>query len=249
MPGAKATIDAERFDAVLFDLDGVITATASVHAAAWKRLFDAFLERRAEAEGETFTPFDAERDYRLYVDGLPRYDGVRTFLRSRGITLPAGDPADAPGDETVCALGNAKNAYFLETMKSEGVTVFDSSVALVRRLMEKGVAVAVVSSSKNTAAILAAAGLEDLFDVRVDGNDAAALGLEGKPAPDTFLEAARRLGVPPARAVVVEDAIAGVKAGRAGRFGLVIGVDREGHAEALGEAGADVVVADLGELR
>lgn len=233
---------------MIFDLDGVLTDTASVHAAAWKRLFDEYLEERSRRSGEPFVPFDADADYRRYVDGKPRYDGVRSFLESRGIALPEGDPKDAPDRETVCGLGNRKNALFLEHLHEHGVDPFPSSVDLVRDLRAHGVDTAIISASRNCAEVLAAAGLEDLFEVRVDGVVAAELGLPGKPDPAVFLEAARRLGVEPPRAAVVEDALAGVEAGRRGGFGLVVGVDRAGHAEELRSRGADLVVRDLAEL-
>ncbi len=238
----------EQFDAVLFDLDGVLTATAHIHAACWKRMFDEYLEHRAERTGEPLRPFDVERDYRPYVDGKPRYDGVASFLASRGIALPWGDPGDAPGAQTICGLGNRKNELFNQVLSEQGPEVYERSVDFARHLHERGIKTAVVSASKNARTVLQAAGIEALFDVRVDGIVAAELGLAGKPAPDTFLEAARRLDVEPARAVVVEDAIAGVQAGRAGDFGLVVGVDRTGSAQDLKENGADIVVADLGEL-
>ena len=238
----------DRFDAVLFDLDGVLTATASVHAACWKQMFDEYLERRSERTGEPFEPFDAEHDYKPYVDGKPRYDGVKSFLASRGIELPWGDPDDPPGDATICALGNRKDVLFNEVLRRDGPEVYLRSVDYVRHLHDLGIKTALVSASKNAQAILRAAKIEDLFDVRVDGKVAAELELAGKPAPDTFLEAARELDVEPARAVVVEDAISGVQAGRAGNFGLVIGVDRTGTGAALLENGADIAVSDLGEL-
>jgi beta-phosphoglucomutase family hydrolase len=237
------------FDAVLFDLDGVLTKTASVHAAAWKRLFDGFLERRAADAGEPFVPFDIEVDYRRYVDGKLRHDGVTAFLKSRGIELPLGAPEDGPDAETVRALGNLKDEYFLDHLKRHGVGIYESAVALVRTLREQEIKTAVVSSSNNCAAVLEAAGIAHLFHERVDGMDIARLELDGKPAPDPFLEAARRLRTEPSRAVVVEDSIAGVKAGRAGRFGCVIGVDRGGNSQALREAGADIVVTDLAQIR
>jgi beta-phosphoglucomutase family hydrolase len=237
----------DRVDAVVFDTDGVLTDTASVHAAAWKRLFDEYLRQRAARLGEPFRPFE-ERDYLLYVDGRPRYDGVANFLASRGITLAWGDPSDPPGRETVCGLGNDKNRRFLAQVREHGVHAFPASVAFVRALRDKGVGTAVVSASRNMRVVLDAAGIRDLFDVEVDGADAARLGLPGKPDPALFLEAARRLGVPAARAAVVEDALAGVEAGRRGGFGLVVGVDRVGQAAALRERGADVVVDDLGRL-
>lgn len=237
-----------EIDAVLFDLDGVVTDTATLHSAAWTALFDGYLKARAARERTSFHPFDATADYRQYVDGKPRNDGIVSFLASRGITLPYGDPTDTPDQETVYGLGTKKNALFHDLLKTQGVTVFDASVDLIRRLKAHGIKTAVVSASKNCAAVLAAAGLSDLFDTRVDGVESARLDLPGKPAPDTFLEAARRLGVEPVRAVVVEDAIAGVQAGRSGKFGLVIGVARKGDRAALREHGADMVVEDLGEI-
>lgn len=237
----------DRYDAVLFDLDGVITDTARVHAAAWKEMFDEFLRRHAAEEGDEQEPFDDEAEYRRYVDGKPRYDGVRSFLAARGITLPEGGPDDPPDARTVHGLGNRKNEL-VGALLAEGVEPYPGSVALVHQLRERGTGVAVVSSSRNCGRVLEAAGIADLFDAQVDGRVAGELGLPGKPAGDTYLEAARRLGVPPERAVVVEDATSGVEAGRNGGFGLVIGVDRTGNPEALREHGADLVVADLGEL-
>lgn len=236
------------YDAWLIDLDGVLTDTASVHAAAWKRTFDGYLEALAARQGSDFEPFEIDPDYYRYVDGKPRYDGVDSFLRSRGIVLEWGDPGDPPGRETVCGIGNRKNEAFNEVLRTRGVKVFESSVALVRELRDRGERTAVVTSSKNCEAVLEAAGLRDLFDARVDGNVAERKKLAGKPAADTFEEAARSLGVGPERAVVVEDAISGVRAGRAGGFGLVVGVARGEHREALRESGADVVVGDLAEL-
>jgi trehalose-phosphatase len=233
--------------AAIFDLDGVVTRSASVHEASWKRLFDDYLRMRAERTGEAFSAFTRE-DYRRHVDGLPRYDGVAAFLASRGIDLPRGDPSDPPGRETVCGLGNRKNELFLEVLRAEGVEVFEGTVALIRRLRQRGIATALVSSSRNAREVLEAAGLTALFDVIVDGNDAARLGLTGKPDPDTFRAAANALGVAPGRAMMVEDALSGVAAGRAGGFGLVVGVDRAGQRDELRAAGADLVVADLGEL-
>ena len=240
MPDSK-----RRFDAVLLDLDGVVTKTAAVHARAWKRMFDAFLEARAKRDGGEFVPFDIDRDYPPYVDGKPRYDGVRSFLTSRGITLPEGKKTDGPGDETVRGLGNGKDRMFRETLKKDGVEVFDDTVDRMRAWRAAGLKLAIVSSSRNCAEILKAAGLGDLFETRVDGVVSDQLGLEGKPAPDIFIEAARRLAVEPARAVVLEDATSGVAAGRAGRFALVVGVDRIGQADALLAHGADVVFSDL----
>lgn len=241
-------VDLTQYDAVLFDLDGVLTATADVHAACWKRMFDEFLETWRSESSEPFAPFDVEADYLQYIDGKPRYDGVDSFLRSRGITLPWGTPDDPPGSDTVCSLGNRKNQLFNEVVAEQKPKRYEIAVALARRLRAAGIKTAVVSASKNAQPVLNAAEIADLFDVVVDGVVAARLELRGKPAPDPFLEAARALGVSPARAVVVEDAIAGVQAGRAGGFGLVIGVDREGRGEALREHGADLVVTDLGEL-
>ncbi len=242
------TITRDRFDAVLFDLDGVLTATAKIHAACWKRAFDEFLRSRSGVEKEAFEPFDIATDYVRYVDGKLRYDGVRGFLESRGIHLPEGDPAEPPNFDTICGVGNLKEKMVREALETEGVEVFDGSVALVRTLREKGIKTAVVSASKNCRAVLQAAGIEDLFEARVDGVVAEQLSLPGKPAPDTYLKAAEMLGVEPGRAVVVEDAISGVQAGRDGGFGLVIGVDRKGDAGLLREHGADLVVVDLGEL-
>ena len=246
--GPIVTLSPRDYDAVLFDLDGVLTRTAGVHAAAWKKLFDAFLQHDAARSGEPFVPFDIQVDYRRYVDGKPRQDGVAAFLESRGIRLPAGSPGDGPDKRTAQALGKLKDRYFRQHLDEHGVEAYEASIELVRALRAQEVRTAVVSSSRNCAAALEAAGISDLFDTRVDGNDLVSLGLKGKPAPDTFLEAARRLGVEASRAVVVEDAIAGVAAGRAGRFGVVIGVDRSGRSQALREAGADVVVTDLAQV-
>ena len=248
MNATRTSLTPARFDAVLFDLDGVLTATAKVHAAAWKQTFDEFLRRRSEATGETFVPFDIGTDYIKYVDGKPRYDGVQSFIASRNIDLPYGEVDAAPGLDTVCAIGNRKDQLVNETLAAGGVEAYEGSIALVRELLANGIKTAVVSSSRNCQAVLRAVGIEDLFEARVDGVVAAELGLPGKPAPHTFLEAARILGVEPARTVVVEDAISGVEAGRAGEFGLVIGVDRKGEGDALREHGADVVVTDLSEL-
>ncbi|UCG13825.1 MAG: beta-phosphoglucomutase family hydrolase [Deltaproteobacteria bacterium] len=242
------SITRDKFDAVLFDLDGVLTATAKVHAASWKKMFDEFLQRRAAANKEPFHPFDISTDYKEYVDGKLRYDGVRSFLESRDIQLPYGDPNEPPNYETICGLGNFKDQMVKEIIESEGVEVYEGSIALVRHLRAHGIKTAVVSASKNCKQVLQAAGIEDLFDVRVDGAVAERLSLPGKPAPDTFLKAAELLGIEYQRAVVVEDAISGVQAGRDGGFGLVVGVDRKGDAEALRDNGAHLVVADPGEL-
>ena len=243
-----AVLSAERFDAVLFDKDGVLTETATLHAEAWKWTFDNFLRLRAETSGEQVERFDVEDDYRRYVDGKPRYDGVRSFLASRGIELAEGDPTDPPIADTVAGLGNRKNELVVELIETEGVRAFPGSVRLVEDLRRQRFRTAVVSSSANCGAVLRSAGIDHLFDTQVDGIVAAELGLPGKPAPDTFLFAARSLQVAPERAVVVEDALAGVEAGRAGGFGLVIGVDRLNQAQALRDHGANLVVADLGEL-
>jgi beta-phosphoglucomutase family hydrolase len=231
----------------LFDLDGVLTRTAVVHAAAWKEMFDDFLRRRAAETGEPFLPFDAHADYDRYVDGRKRADGVRAFLASRGIQLPEGSPDDPPAAATVHGLGNRKNELVLAKL-AHGVDVYPGSVRYVEALRDAGLGRAVVSSSANTKAVLEVTGLDTLFDVVVDGVVAERDGLAGKPAPDTFLAAAGALGVAPADAAVFEDALAGVEAGRAGGFGLVVGVDRVGQAEELRRHGADIVVTDLADL-
>ena len=236
-------------DAVLFDLDGVLTRTASVHAAAWKKLFDSFLQQRATKTGQPFVPFDIDVDYPRYVDGKSRYDGAAAFIESRGIELPMGAPEDGPDVQSVRALANLKDRYFLQHLQQHGVEVYETSIALVRKLRAVEVKTAVVSSSNNCAAVLAAAGIAQLFDARVDGRDITRLNLKGKPAPDAFWEAARRVGAEPSRAVVVEDAIVGVEAGHTGRFACVIGVNRNGHAQALRDACADAVVTDLAQVR
>jgi beta-phosphoglucomutase family hydrolase len=234
--------------ACLFDLDGVLTQTAKVHAAAWKQMFDAYLQERAKRTGEKFVPFDPVADYDQYVDGKPRYDGVRSFLASRGIELPEGDPSDPPSAETVRGLGNRKNDLVLALLKRDGVEAYEGSVRYVHAVREAGLHTAVVSASANCKEVLEAAGIENLFEVRIDGIVVDQRHLHGKPAPDTFLAAAKEVGVEPAEAAVFEDALAGVEAGRAGHFGFVVGVDRVGQREALLEHGADVVVSDLAEL-
>ena len=281
MSQPTVVIDAAKTDAVVFDMDGVVTQTAAVHAAAWTALFNAYLAEVARRGGVTASgpagasggaaaggavasggaaarggdspqaasaPF-SRSDYLRFVDGKPRYDGVRDFLASRGLSLPWGDPSDPPEAETVCGLGNRKDAYFHQLIAAQGVQPYPSTVALIGELKRAGVRVAVISASKNTTKILEAAGVRDLFEAQVDGEVAAALGLPGKPDPAVFIEAARRIGAAPDRAAVVEDAIAGVEAGRRGGFALVIGVDRGGNREALAAAGADAVVADLAEVR
>jgi beta-phosphoglucomutase family hydrolase len=234
--------------ACLFDLDGVLTQTAKVHAAAWKQMFDDYLRERSQRIGEPFRAFDAVQDYDAYVDGKPRYDGVRSFLQSRGIELPQGTPDDAPGTETVDGLGNRKNELVLKLIHEQGVQAYDGSVRYVHAVRDAGLPRAVVSSSANCREVLRAAGIEDLFDAIIDGVVAEHEGLRGKPAPDTFLAGARALSVEPKEATVFEDALAGVAAGRAGDFGFVVGVNRVGQREALLAHGADIVVEDLAEL-
>jgi beta-phosphoglucomutase family hydrolase len=234
--------------ACLFDLDGVLTQTAQVHAAAWKEMFDAFLRRRAGERDERFVPFDAVKDYEEYVDGKPRYEGVASLLAARGISLADGSPADPPEAETVHGLGNRKNEIVLAMIRREGVEAYRGSVEYVRAVRAAALRTAVVSSSSNCRDVLAAAGIEELFEAVIDGVIAEREQLRGKPAPDTYLAAARELGVQPGAAAVFEDALAGVEAGRAGRFGTVVGVDRLGQADALHAHGADVVVGDLAEL-
>ena len=234
--------------ACLFDLDGVLTQTAKVHAAAWKEAFDGYLRQRAERTGDDFVPFDAIADYDSFVDGKPRADGTRSFLQSRQIDLPEGDADDPPDAETVQGVGNRKNDIVLRRIRDDGVQAYDGSVAYVRAARDAGLGRAVVSSSTNCRDVLVAADIEDLFEQRIDGVVAQERQLRGKPAPDTFLAGAEALGVPAAQAAVFEDALAGVEAGRAGGFGFVIGVDRVGQSEALREHGADLVVTDLAEL-
>ncbi len=234
--------------ACLFDLDGVLTKTAVVHNAAWKEMFDAYLRERSRRTGEPFVPFDPGRDYDEYVDGKPRADGTRSFLASRGIELPEGSDDDPPGAETIHGLGTRKNEIVLRRIREDGVEAYESSVRYVRAARDAGLRRAVVSSSANCRDVLVAAGIEDLFEARIDGVVAGREHLRGKPAPDTFLAAARALGLGPQEAAVFEDALAGVEAGRAGRFRFVVGVDRTGQADALKKHGADVVVADLAEL-
>lgn len=235
-------------DAILFDLDGVLTKTAKIHAACWKRVFDAFLNERADAEGKPFEPFRIDTDYPTYVDGKSRYDGVRDFLASRDIILAEGSPEDPPGHYSVCALGNGKDELIAAVMESEGVQPYEDAVALVRNLVKHGVKMGVVSSSRHCAQALKAAGIDRYFDVRIDGIIIQEMQLPGKPAPDSFLEAARRLGAAPERTAVIEDAISGIQAGRAGNFFLVVGVARKNNADILTRNGADIVVTDLRNL-
>ena len=247
-PESKGAITRDRYDSVLLDLDGVITDTANLHAACWKRMFDEYLQNRATESGEAFRPFDIATDYRLYVDGKPRFDGVRAFLASRSIQLPEGSPDDPPQATTVCGLGNRKNDLVNKIIEEAGVEPYEGSVKLIHELRHRGFKIGVVTSSQNCAAVLKAAQLDAFFDISVDGNTILAEELAGKPAPDTFLIAAKRLGVEPSRSVVIEDAISGVEAGHKGRFGLVIGVARKGNSDELRRHGADLVVNDLGEL-
>lgn len=234
--------------ACLFDLDGVLTDTASVHAAAWKATFDPVLRSLAAATGEPYTPFDPVEDYRRYVDGRPRLDGIRSFLAARRIVIPEGTPGDPASAVTVAGLAKRKNALVLAELEARPAPAYEGSIAYVRAARERGLRRAVVSSSANTRPVLASAGIAALFEAVVDGIVAVERGLRGKPAPDTFLAAAEALGVPPAQAAVFEDALVGVEAGRAGGFGYVVGVDRAGQRGALLEHGADIVVGDLGEL-
>lgn len=234
--------------ACLFDMDGVITQTATVHDAAWKEMFDDFLRSWSAAHGQPFVAFDPVRDYDQYVDGKPRLEGTASFLASRGISLPQGTESDPAGTPTIWGLSNRKNELILQVLARDGVEPYDGSIRYVTAVRAAGLRTAVVSSSANTEAILKAADVDSLFEVRVDHQVAEAANLRGKPAPDTFLEAARLLGVPAANAVVFEDALAGVAAGRAGNFGYVVGVDRVGQADQLRAHGADVVVKDLADL-
>jgi alpha,alpha-trehalase len=245
---SRVTVSAADFDAVVFDMDGVVTDTAVVHRRAWQAMFDPFLAEVAGRTGTTQQRF-GEDDYLRYVDGKARADGVASFLASRGVHLPRGSADDPPGTETVWALANRKDEAFQQVLATGGARAFPSTVALVRELQRQGIGTAIISASRNCQAILTAAGLDDLFPVRVDGVETARLALPGKPAPAVFLEAVRRLGATASRSVVVEDALAGVQAGRDGGFGLVVGVDRVGQAEALREHGAHVVVTDLDEVR
>lgn len=247
-PDGSHPVDIHAYQAWLFDMDGVLTKTAEVHAAAWKQAFDGFLDAEATRSGTTFAPFDPVSDYERYVDGEPREDGVRNFLAARNIQLPRGIADDPPDARTVSGVGNRKNTLVLQMLDTQGVAVYDGAVKLVKALRAAGIPVAVVSASENTEAALNAAGITDLFDARIDGQVVKKRRLAGKPAPDSYLEGARVLGVDPGRAVVVEDALAGVEAGRAGHFGLVVGVDHHDHADELRAHGADVVVTDVAQL-
>jgi beta-phosphoglucomutase family hydrolase len=238
----------EAVRACLFDLDGVLTQTATVHAAAWKEIFDRDLRERAANSGERFVAFDPVADYDRYVDGKPREEGVRSFLASRGIDLPLGDRSDSATAKTIIGLGNSKNVIVLRMIRDQGVRAYDGSVRYARAAREAGLGSAVVSSSSNCREVLSAAGIADLFEQRIDGVVADREHLKGKPAPDTFLAGARALGVEPSQAAVFEDALAGVEAGHAGGFGFVVGVDRVGQTDALLAHGADIVVSDLADL-
>ncbi|MGO9385360.1 MAG: beta-phosphoglucomutase family hydrolase [Mycobacterium sp.] len=238
----------EKVRACLFDLDGVLTDTASVHTKAWKVMFDAYLSDRAKRTGEKFVPFDAAADYRTYVDGKKREDGVRSFLRSRGIDLPDGSPDDPDSAETIYGLGNRKNEMFQKILHDDGVEVFDGSRRYLEAVSDAGLGVAVVSSSANTRDVLEITGLDRFVQQRVDGITLREENIAGKPAPDSYLRGAQLLGVGPDAAAVFEDALSGVQAGRAGNFGFVVGVDRVGQAEDLRRNGADVVVTDLADL-
>lgn len=246
---ARARPSPWDFDAAIFDMDGVITETAAVHSMAWKRMFDEFLQARAKKDGDaTFNEFTHAHDYLKYVDGKPRYQGVASFLESRGINLPAGSPDDSPDAETVAGLGNRKNQLFNHIIETSGVRIFASTLAMIHDLREQGIKVGLATSSRNSALILSKTGLKPLFRTVVDGLVSEQLGLKGKPHPDIFTTASANLKVAPARAIVIEDAVSGVRAGAAGKFGLVVGVARERNEHELKENGADVVVRDLAEI-
>jgi alpha,alpha-trehalase len=244
---SKINISKNDFDAVIFDLDGVVTKTMSTHAAAWKKAFDDFLAQYKEDNAKT-EPFDIETDYMIYVDGKPRLEGIRSFLKSRNINITEGTPKDVPGFTSIHALGNLKNGYFLEQVKKYGVEVYQSTLEFIRKLKSQGIKVGIISSSKNCALILDSSGLSEMFEVRVDGVDLVKLNIPGKPAPDMFLEAARQLGVNPSRLVIVEDAVSGVEAAKSGGFGLVIGISRLDNRNDLLQYGAHVVVNDAAEI-
>ena len=241
-------VNRDQYDAILFDLDGVITNTANLHANCWKQVFDEYLQKRASERQEAFRPFDLAADYQLYVDGKPRFDGVRDFLRSRGIQLPEGNLEDPGSIETVHGLGNRKDHMVNRVITEVGVEAYTGTVQFIHQVRRDGFKIAVVTSSQHCDAVLRATKLEEFFEVRVDGNVIEKQRLAGKPAPDTFLAAARLLGVEPKRTVVIEDALSGVEAGSNGKFGLVIGVARKGNAEELKRHGAHLTVEDLGEL-
>lgn len=236
------------FKAVIFDLDGVITKTALVHSAAWREMFNDYLRYREKAYGEPYVEFTHLNDYLTYIDGKPRYKGVESFLESRGIHLPFGDPIDSPDKETICGLGNKKNHFFNQVLERDGAEVFDSTIVLIRQLKDEGIKIGVASSSKNCRKVLERVGLIELFETLVDGEVSAMMGLRGKPEPDIFTTACDNLGVLPEHTVIVEDAVSGVQAGKNGNFGLVIGIAREGNIDELRKNGADIVVEDISEL-
>lgn len=248
-PARSLSFDVAGFDAMLFDMDGVITQSARLHSMLWKQVFDDFLQVFSERNNVPFRPFDAERDYHDFVDGKPRYDGVLGFLASRAIMIPFGEPTDDETTDTCCGIGNHKNRLFLEHLARDGMPLFDSTVQLIRDLRARGKLLAVVSSSKNTESVLRKAGLFELFDVNVSGREAAAMSLAGKPAPDTYIKAAELLNTAPSRSIVFEDSVVGVQAGKSAGAGLVVGVDRGADRAALLWHGADLVVDDLGDLK
>lgn len=236
---------------LIFDLDGVVTQTAALHARAWKKMFDAYLEQRTRRDGTDYPPLSIDTDYRQHIDGIPRYDGVRNFLQARNIVLPEGQPTDPPGTETVVGLGNKKNAIFQEMVQEGGVEVYPDTIAFIEKARQKGMHTAIISASRNCKSILAAAGIEDLFEAHVDGVVLNELGLSGKPAPDVFEEAARRLNLSTGSCAIFEDAILGVKAGRKGNFALVVGLNRSNDASTaadLAQQGADVVLSQFPTL-
>lgn len=245
----KNPITSDKYKAVLFDLDGVLTSTEKMHADCWKEMFDELLKKNSIANKKKFIPFDIEKDYLKYVDGKPRYKGVKDFLDSRDIDIPEGTPDSPPDELSICGLGNKKNQLFNQKIKNEPVEIYKSSIDLVKHLKNKAFKLGVVSSSKNCKTILDAAGIQDLFEVRVDGIVAEEMGLNGKPMPDTYIEASNKLGVEVGQAVVVEDAISGVQAGKNGNFGLVIGIARKKNNKDLKLNGADIVVNDLDEIQ
>ena len=244
----KYAIKLTDIEAFIFDMDGVITDTASIHAVTWKTLFDEYLQKVAVRNHTEFTPFEIDHDYYVYVDGKPRYDGVLSFLNSRGIELPYGKSEDGIDLETICGLGNRKGQYYHQYLKTKGANSYQSSVQFIVKLKSQGICTAVISASRNATLVLKSVNVLGLFDVKVDGVDSANLNLRGKPHPDIFIEAARRLHVLPKHAVIVEDALAGVEAGKRGHFKLVIGIDRAEHGELLKSHGADIVVPDLSQL-
>jgi alpha,alpha-trehalase len=243
------TITRQQFDAVFFDMDGVLTDTTRAHALSWKTIFDRFREKRISAYGESFPSFDEEQDYRFHMDGRLRHEGILSFLESRGIQLPLGDPSEPPNDDTICGLANSKDQMVLNALQKESALIYADSVDLARRLRDRGFQTAVVSSSNNCQRILQYMCIEHLFDARVDAETAAQFELAGKPSPEMYLYAANELRVTPERSVILEDAIAGVQAGRDGGFGLVIGVDRKSAGEELKSNGAHIVMTDLGKLK